>query len=259
MASRTCAHSPELSSLIVSHLVPEPLAIYATVSEEWRRAVEGHTFDTLRLNPSRLADSARIVTSSRRQLVRRLEFDVVLDAYGKEARSKYETPEEQAKNNKVFTDAVKAIFSYLSDWPEDEVSKNGIELNLLAYSPSDLFRAPEEERMERVMMRRAQPGDLLSERFERSYLQFVSTGASMSEILPVLPIITRLHVGSDFFSGPSGPRLIWAGSASAIALKLPRLQDLKLSLWDDEKRNLSLRKTAREGSHITFSRGEDLC
>ena len=263
MASRTCARSPELSSLIVSHLAPEPsylapepLAAYATVSEEWRRAVERRTFSTLYLNQSRLADFARIVTSPRRQSVGRLDFDVVLDAYSKEARSKYETPEEQAKNDKVFTEAVKALFSYLSAWPEEEVSKSGLELNVLAYSPSDLFRTPEEERKERVKMRHYQPADLLSERFERSYLRLVSTGASASETLPDLPIITRLHVGSGFFSGPLGPRLIWPGSASAIASKLPRLQDLKLTLWDNEKRNLNLRKTARGGSYTTFSRAK---
>ncbi|KIM95401.1 hypothetical protein OIDMADRAFT_95495, partial [Oidiodendron maius Zn] len=208
--------------------------------------VERRTFSTLHLNPSRLADFARIVTSPRRQLVGRLEFDVVLDAYSKEACSKYETPEEQAKNDKVFTEAVKALFSYLSAWSEEEVSKNGLELNILAYSPSDLFCTPTEERMNRIMMRYAQPADLLSERFERSYLRLVSTGASASETLPDLPIITRLHVGSRFFSGSPGPRLIWPGSASAIALKLPRLQDLKLTLGDNEKRNLSLRKTARD-------------
>jgi hypothetical protein len=46
---------------------------------------------TLHLTPSRLADFPRIVTGSRRGLVRCLEFDIVLDTYGKELFSKYET------------------------------------------------------------------------------------------------------------------------------------------------------------------------
>lgn len=156
MASTTCARSPELSSLIISHLAPEPLitsqdapeslAVYATVSEEWRQAVERRTFSKLHLTSFRLADSARIVTGPRRRLVRCIEFDIVLDAYGNEACSEYETPEEQTKNNSDFTEAVKALFSHLSTWPEEQVSKSGIELSIMAYSPSDLFRLPGKDR-----------------------------------------------------------------------------------------------------------------
>jgi hypothetical protein len=153
MASATCGRSPEPSSLIISHLAPKPLitsqdapeslAVYATISQEWRRAVKRRTFSKLHLTSSRLADSACIVTGPRRRLVRCIKFDIVLDAYGNEACSEYETPEEQKKNNSDFTEAVNALFSHLSTWPEEQVSKSGIELSIMAYSPSDLFRLPD--------------------------------------------------------------------------------------------------------------------
>ena len=107
MVSTTCASTPELCSLIVSYLITsESVAVYATVSREWRSAVERHSFSTLQLNQNRLVNFAHIVTGLHRCAVRHLRFDIVLDAYSIGMRGRFETQEEQERNNEVFTEAI---------------------------------------------------------------------------------------------------------------------------------------------------------
>ena len=259
MASTTCASTPEICSLIVFHLITsESVAVYATVSREWRSAVERHSFSTLQLNQSRLADFARIVTGPRRRAVRCLRFDIVLDAYSVGMQGRFETREEQERNSEVFTEAIQTIFSQLSSWHPQDVRETGIELFLQAYSPSDPSRMKERALEERLgNPRRALGGrdrDLLAERFQSSFLRLITTdtnSGSQQELLPVVSYITKLEIVDSGPIGFNDLRRFWPGSVCLIASKLPRLLTIDFSLWDTEKKDLDLRRRARNGRDNT--------
>ena len=255
MASTACARSPELSSLVISYLAQsEPLAAYATVCGEWRRAVEQRTFSTLRLTPAQLADFSRIVTGPRRYTVRHFEFDIVLDPYSKEARGKFEDQEDQETNNKIFTEAFQSLFHILSTWREDEVFEEGVRLSVTAYSPSDWSHMDPKELEVRKKTAPAGigPRDLKNRRFERSYLRLSTSSANLSrkEILPTVSIITNLNINRRCPVLRPTLRAFWLPSISAIASRLPRLRVIEISLPDGDKRGLGSRKKSREGKSI---------
>ena len=258
MASAICARNPELCSLIISHLIrsessvaahgplslpvtsSSSVAAYALVSREWRTAVERHTFSILRLDQSRLADFARMVTARRRSLVRGLRFDIMLDAYGTELWGSLETAEEQERNNVTFTRAMETLFSHLSTWRPQDVRESGIELSLRAYSPSDLAGMDRNARWKRLCSEG--PHDIQDLRFERSYLRLVATNenaSSQQEPLPELSIVTKLELKNT--------RFFWPATACLIASKLPRLVNIDFCLWDSEKKDLPLRLRTRSG------------
>lgn len=149
MASTICANTPELLSLIVLNLISleSPVAAYSTISRQWRSAIEQHTFSTLYLTPSRLSDFARIVTGTRRGIVRHLGFNIVLDPYNKDVQGQFETPKVQERNNEVFTKAMQALFGYLSAWRVEDVGQTEIDVSLEAFSPSDFSRMEHMTRM----------------------------------------------------------------------------------------------------------------
>jgi hypothetical protein len=158
MASATCVSTPELCSLIISHLITsESVAVYATVSREWQSAIERHSFSTLHLNQLRFADFAHIVTGPRRRAVRHLRFDIVLDAYTTEMRGRFETREEQERND---------------------------EISLQAYSPSDPSHMKQGTLMDRLGNARHGIGgrDLLAKRFQSSFLQLVTSNTNTTSL-----------------------------------------------------------------------------
>ena len=250
--------TPELCSLIISHLITsESVAVYATVSREWQSAIERRSFSTLYLNQLRLADFAHIVTGPRRRAVRHLRFDIVLDAYTTEMRGRFETQEEQERNNEIFTEAIQTLFNHLSSWRPQDVIETGIELSLQAYSPSDPSYMKQGTLMDRLGKARHGIGgrDLLAKRFQSSFLQLVTSNTnttSLQDLLPVVSYITKLEIVD---SGPTGARELrrfWPASAFLIASKLPRLLNIAFNLWDTEKKDLNLRKRARDGIEQYF-------
>jgi hypothetical protein len=68
-AKAAISRSPELTSLIISHLiVPDNRAsMYAMVSREWREQIERHRFSALHLAPARLDEFGRITQSRSRR------------------------------------------------------------------------------------------------------------------------------------------------------------------------------------------------
>lgn len=264
MATQTCVRSPELISLVLSHLSEfGSVAAYATVSKEWQAVVESETFYVLHLTPARLADFARIVSGSRRYLVRCFKYLVILDSYSDKERAVFETPEEEARNNKVFTKAIHEFFGIVSTWRPEEVRKDGINLFLKATSPSDLFSTKEPGKaIER--WRQAEDGgmngwsaifihgrDLANRRFERSYLRLIKLDdidSGRKELLPTVSVITGLDINYDDI-GIRVPRRIWPAAASTIVSKLSRLRTVHFAFLDDEKRDLSLRKHSRNGKY----------
>lgn len=248
-----CARSPEIISLILSYLLElGSVAPYVAVSKEWQAAVERHTFSVLHLTPARLDVCARIVTGYRRHVVRCLKYMVILDAYTDDARARVETPEEQRRNDEVFTDAIHKFFYTFSMWHVEEAGKEGIELSLLAYSPSDIFNVKRPDEF-RTRFKRAKTSmearDLLNRRFERSYLQLLKsdTASAEKEVLPVVSVVTKFKI--DYKNQVRGPRRISPAAACTLASRLPRLRAIDFSFLEDGKRGVNLRQVARKGKH----------
>lgn len=254
VAMAVISRSPELISLVISHLiVPDGrVSTYATVSREWHDQIERHTFSTLLLTPARLSEFRRIMQrrSCRRANVRVIKLDIVLDPYDAEANGKYETSEEQQRNNEVFTQSLQAFFGILSSWSDDGVAGQGILLFLRAYSPGDVSHVGRDEglaRRRRVKSRAKGPKDLLDRRFAKSYLRLIALDVETKDqdplSLPVVSAITQICI-----IGEEPNRNIWPASGSAIAASLPRLRYVEANFCDCEKKDLELRKRARAGN-----------
>jgi hypothetical protein len=225
---------PELLAEVISNLDTD-LAQYLTVSREWQAAIERQTFAEIKLNTSeRLAEFHEIVAKNRwrRTCLRRVEVIVQLEAYSVEARPRFETAEEHARNNTIFVHWVRAVLKSLALWSEQDRADVGLWLQ--AQSPSDLLDR------QRLRAARMEPEtDLLQARFEHSYL-YVSQNDL--EDLASVNAVTFLLV-----TGPH--RMINPASCSYLAAKLPRLRKAELALSDNEKRYPELRKRNREGNH----------
>jgi hypothetical protein len=252
----------ELISLIISHLLaptvynstthtyePERVSIYSTVSKEWQSKIERHTFSSLHLTPSRLADFGQYVLGPRRAFVRSIDLDIILETYDDEGRATFESEDEQHRNNVIFTQTFQTLFGFMHSWASDEVLDQGITLSVKAHSPSDMIYCGTEKGKARLQRRRLGKKDLLDRKFERSYIRFVSLDedekASGSKALPVVPAITRLHCR------PGHPRHIWPASCSEIAASLPGLREFDSYLCDNDKR-VEVRRKNRNGKCFLY-------
>jgi hypothetical protein len=112
----TQLHTPNIRQQ--SHLSTSALPPYATISKQWKEAVEFVTFHRLNIKSDDLGQLRAIVTNNRCKYVRRLSYTIVLPAYSKEQGRHIESKEEQAISNGVFTQGIVDLFSILSQWEE---------------------------------------------------------------------------------------------------------------------------------------------
>jgi hypothetical protein len=247
----------EVISCIISYLLvpedPDPLiyiqepariARYATVSKEWQKSVELHTYSKLHLTPTRIEEFGRIVHENRRQYVRHINLDVVLHAYDLVACGRHESNEDQEQNNQVFTETFQELFKIIGSWEESHIAEVGVSLSVKVYSPSDISVLGQ---MEARARRRkiGGPKDILDRRFHKSYLKFIFPEGGERHLLDVVPAFNEIAIEG----GTS--RHIWPASCSFIASKTPRLRSLRLGLWDNEKKDIELRKRARDGMTVS--------
>ncbi|ETS75982.1 hypothetical protein PFICI_12926 [Pestalotiopsis fici W106-1] len=130
--------SPEIVSLVVSHFLAKPQSVAPillsrpllgrlplgraptkpqrgpyTLSRTWQRAVETHTFASIRLKSTELSEFAAIFSDVRRQrLLRHLTFVVCLPTHG-------DSREDHATNVAAFTDALKDLLGLLAQWDQN--------------------------------------------------------------------------------------------------------------------------------------------
>lgn len=95
---------------------PSALPPYATISAQFKEAVEFITFHRLRIGNDELDAFRAIVTQHRCKYVRRLAYTVLLPEYPQERGNCLETSEEQDANNEVFTQSIADLFSILRQW-----------------------------------------------------------------------------------------------------------------------------------------------
>ena len=214
------------------------------MSKESQAQIESRTFSELHLTPARLGDFGRIVRGARRGYVRGIDLEVVLPSYSKEKYGKFEDAEDQARNNEIFTSLFRSVFSSMLAWPRDESHRAGITLSMRnIYSPSDFSRQSKEVFKARQWERIRGGKDLFHLRYSKSYLCLFPFKAG-EVLLESVEAITNLYIEG------SAPRHVWPASCSQIIATLPRLQIFSADLADSEKRDLELRKSARNGKGI---------
>ncbi|CAI7638794.1 unnamed protein product [Penicillium glandicola] len=226
----------ELISMVLEYVTSSQenvyLALYATINRDWQMVVERQTFSTLTINTAkRLAKFKQLSWSYRIFFVQKIDFVVELESYNGEARTRHETKEETQRNSKIFTIAIQSLFNTIATWPETET---GIALSIQAQSPGDIQAMADKARKKRYKAAYLN-NDLLTKRFEKSYLQF---DESLCVQCLAVPIITGLSIGLC-------DRIIEPASSSLIASKLPRLYDMSLFLSDTCKWDPELRKRHR--------------
>lgn len=89
------------------------LPSYATISKQWKEAVEFITFHRLHVRSEDLNRLQTIVTHNRCKYARKLSYQILLPEYSQEQGRCMETNEEQEANNHVFTQSIADLFSIL--------------------------------------------------------------------------------------------------------------------------------------------------
>ncbi|KAK0714708.1 hypothetical protein B0H67DRAFT_536609 [Lasiosphaeris hirsuta] len=106
-------------------------ASFASVCKEWQYVIERQNFRRLNLRVSCLDDFERIVVRQR-ELVRHICLDIELRKYT--CRSCQSEDFQRTRRDEIYTKGVKEIYRILGTW---KLAKNGLTLELNAYSPSD--------------------------------------------------------------------------------------------------------------------------
>jgi hypothetical protein len=224
---------PEIINNVFSFL-PTPLAPYAGVSKQWQGLIETRTFSELHLTTARLPDFQRIVGPSRYSIVRQIQFIATLPEYEIAARSKFEGDEDRERNNQAFSMAISSLFHALHSWPD----RSQVTLTIFAQSPSDWYAEPDKEkRMKRYDVGSLWGRDLLDHRYERSYLQW------SAQDMPSVNAVVALNI-----IGEGDCRRIAPAAVARIACRLPRLRKIDCMLCDNERKNLVLRDSLRDGT-----------
>jgi hypothetical protein len=239
----------EILHQVISCLPQTNLAGYASVSKDWNAIIEGQTFASIRLTPSDLLRFRQILDFSatsphlqrRRAQVKSVLFKAVLAEYNVAARSKYETQEDQAKNNKAYYQAIKSLFETLALWPESEGCE--ILLEIAAQSPSDLQAETDQKKMmQRIFTLHTLDNkkDLCNGRFAHSLLNIDEE----KESLCLVPVVG----GIDIWSA-GRYRKVTPSAQSKIISRLPRLQSIQIDPDDNERKSEMLRNNLRKGIH----------
>lgn len=118
-----------------------PLAPYASVSRSFQDLIEQTTF--AEINTSSANDEVKLFESAfsrlrRRRLLRTLHFKVERPDISEKRFKKFQDKREAAENNRVYTDAVHALFRRLASWAEvSGMETPCFRLNITSASPKD--------------------------------------------------------------------------------------------------------------------------
>jgi hypothetical protein len=233
----------EIIHHVFSFLSPESsLAPYASVNKQWQMLVEKTTFSCLHLTPAQLPDLLRFVNASsrRRAYVRKIELLVILPGYSIPARGEVETADEQRRNDESFTRAIHSLFDILSFWPDS----CHLTLHVFARSPSDLNGEPDMTKRKKRLLYKRRGNDLLDLRYHHSYLRL---SALEHTLQPVRAIVDLDVIGDISYSDY---RRIAPAAVSGIISCLPRLRTVNGVLCDNERRDMTVRRSLRDGTSL---------
>ncbi|KAL8684720.1 MAG: hypothetical protein Q9218_008168 [Villophora microphyllina] len=218
--------------------LPSKLPPYATLSRTWQLAIETRTFRTLRLKSTELPYVTQLVTGHRRGIIANIQYEVVLPDYPDHHCAKFETDQDQERNNQAFTDAIQVLFQFLKTIEDHGVGQatRSVALDLCnIYSPMDRFHRGQEKLQEDEMqVALGKRYDLWEHRYEHSILKLLHHPK-----LPDLSILSRFRLTSMPY------RHVEPQSAILIAAKCRNLQFLDIGLNDDEKKDPDVRRRVR--------------
>lgn len=125
-----------VSNILQQRLVVNSSALppYATISKQWKEAVEFITFHRLDITSADLGELQTIVTRNRCKYLRKLSYSILLPTYSTEQSNRVEAQKEDQNNNKVFTESISNLFSSLRQW-EDVGLISEMRFNLTACEP----------------------------------------------------------------------------------------------------------------------------
>jgi hypothetical protein len=162
------------------------LPLYATISSQWREAVELITFNQLLIKSHELSQLEAMMTGNRLKYLRKLSFGITLPEYSEESCGHVDSREEQHCNDEAFTQAIVDLFSLLRKW-EDAGTVHALQLYLSGVcSPTDC-RDRNQVRLE--MAQRNRGRDIFEKRWVNSYLHL-----SRPERIPTLSSVVHLRL-----------------------------------------------------------------
>lgn len=198
----------------------------ATLSRSWQSAIEPLTFKSLRITSDDLGEfyPAFANYKPRRRYLRDLRLEIVLPPYSDEDCANYETADDRAANDDVFSRFLSAFLQELSQWP----GGSNLKLDIGMYSSMDgahRGRAKYDHDQHEAMLGKRQ--DIFGERYNYSYIRFTGT-------IPVVPCVTWFYVHH-------GPRHLNPGSLVALTAAFPNLKGISW-LFHDPVYFLALRR-----------------
>ncbi|KAH7304530.1 hypothetical protein B0I35DRAFT_465159 [Stachybotrys elegans] len=203
---KTQTHCPHLRDPLF-HC--DDLAKYAAVCLEWQDIVERRTFRELDLDRDRLADAATIMCARRQSYVRR----IFMHTNGPESHGGQE--EDHQRNSLKFTETIVSFFNVLSKWTcSAGEGNNMVSLDIKALLP--LVSNPD-----------------IYHRYADSILQLLSTTN-----LPSVNLVSHLR----YKPGREMSAQAWA----SIINGLPNAKHITISIWDNEKKDMDLRRSIRD-------------
>jgi hypothetical protein len=231
---------PELRLLVLRNLLSNykrssdrgTLSQYASICREWQAIVEQYSFSELYITLLRLPKFAEYVQNGRRRCVKRIRLHVELPHYANDPCEVREGWEDKMKNNEIFTATFRDLFNTLSEWKDEDVCKNGIQLFFSISSCSDLRNTPPEI----WQRRRWNSRDIGEKRFGDSVIDFIGQDEEFKRIELLKPV----HAITSFQTCPLNRRAIMPMAYSDIIAKLPRLKQVSLGLI--RERRLQIRR-----------------
>jgi hypothetical protein len=203
---------------------------YVTISKAWQGPVERATFSQMRFCNTELTRFRELLTGYRRAALGVIDYRILLSPYGNAGGildCVFETGDERARNNHVFTKAIQGLLAILNSWETEELGDVGrpIKLNIWLSEESYLFTA-----------NKPTWHDIRAQRYRQSEIELLQ-----EETLCFVSRVTSFNV--DTTQG----RRLRPSSAVLISQCFPSLKSVNWALSDQEMVPKGLRTESRLG------------
>ncbi|KAH7095616.1 hypothetical protein FB567DRAFT_34823 [Paraphoma chrysanthemicola] len=189
------------------------LPAYATISKQWKEAVEYLTFRQLKIRSDDLEQLEALVINSRRRYLKRLSYTILLREFPKEKCRQTESQDERESNNEAYTQGIINLFNILTQWDAAGLLSG---LRLKIEDPECPNNGPESKR-----------------RWESSYLTLSGTDG-----IPTVSGVTYLNVKGNY------RRMTSPAVAPALAALLPDLKQLYAEFVEYGEQAVQIRNRA---------------
>lgn len=215
--------------------------------------MEQQTFGRLYLTPDRVSHALAqegLLCPARVGYIRSIHLDVLLASYDDAARQRVESDEDKRRNNETFSITIRRMLRLLGRLYEtpresfygDRQHAGQLTLILTAQSPSDP-RPGNDFAYRRQRTRRGLDKDLLELRYQSSYLELLPD--PYDDGGTVIPHV-NLPFTTFIVHGMPPKRFFSPAACCHLAARMPCLKQVKWQLWDNEKKDIGLRRRMRD-------------